>query len=205
MSSTAAVHGALEAVGRIGPNAVTRVAEALWALEGAQSVHRVFRAANLETYLGDSPADMIDEREVTRLHRALHGALGDTRARTIGWIAGQRTADYLLEKRIPRTVQRLLRAAPPRLASRMLTAAIARNAWTFAGTGEFSSRPGRPTLFAIEGCPICRDQRSTTPYCDFYAATFERLYGRLVHPQTRVVEIGCEAMGQAACTFAISW
>jgi divinyl protochlorophyllide a 8-vinyl-reductase len=205
MSSAAAIDGVLEPAGRIGPNAVTRVAEALRALEGEQAVDRVFRAANLENYLADSPAEMIDETEVTRLHRALHGALGHARARTIGWIAGQRTADYLLEKRIPLAAQLVLRAAPSRLASRMLTTAIARNAWTFAGTGKFSARPGRPTLLTIKGCPICRGQRSTTPYCDFYAGTFERLYARLVHPQTRVVEIDCEAMGQAACIFAISW
>ncbi len=202
---SAATGRSREHAGRIGPNAITRVAEALWAVEGAQSVNRVFRAAKLETYLSVSPTEMVDEREVTSLHLALISALGDKRARTVGWIAGQRTADYLLRHRIPKPAQLVLRAAPAPLASRMLAAAIAKNAWTFAGSGAFSARHGRPTTFAIKDCPICRGRKSATPACDFYAATFERLYSRLVHPRTRVVETGCEAMGAPACCFTISW
>ena len=157
------------------------------------------------TYLSVSPTEMVDEREVTSLHLALISALGDKRARTVGWIAGQRTADYLLRHRIPKPAQLVLRAAPAPLASRMLAAAIAKNAWTFAGSGAFSALHGRPTTFAIKDCPICRGRKSATPACDFYAATFERLYSRLVHPRTRVVETGCEAMGAPACCFTISW
>jgi bacteriochlorophyll 4-vinyl reductase len=72
--------------------------------------------------------------------------------------------------------QLALRCSPPRLASRMLAKAIAGNAWSFVGTGTFLARHGRPTPFTIQNCPICRGPRSTGPYCDFYAATFERLY-----------------------------
>ncbi len=43
-----------------------------------------------------------------------------------------------------------------------------------------------------------------TPACDFYAATFERLYARLVHAQTRVKETHGQAMGDPACVFSIS-
>jgi len=38
--------------------------------------------------------------------------------------------------------------------------------------------------------------------CDFYAATFERLFARLVQARARVVEISCHAMGGSDCTFA---
>ncbi|WP_423955376.1 bacteriochlorophyll 4-vinyl reductase [Bradyrhizobium sp.] len=203
MSSAPAIATRDERAGRIGPNAVTRVAEALWAVEGAHAVSRVFRAANLEPYLSDPPSQMIGEHEVASLHRALHVALGDDRARTVGWIAGQRTADYLLRHRIPFSAQIAMRSMPCGLAGRLLTAAIAGNAWTFVGTGAFSARHGRPMTFTIRNCLICRGQTSAAPCCDFYAATFERLFARLVHARTRVSVIACQATGEPACAFAI--
>lgn len=202
MSHAAAI---AEAFGRIGPNAITRVAEALSAMEGAGAVRRVFSRAGLQRYLLHVPTDMVDETHVTRLHRALVDDLGAPRAREIGRLAGQHTADYLLANRIPMLAQRVLHILPASIASRLLARAIARNAWTFAGTGTFSARHGRPTVFSIADCPICRGQTSAAPCCDFYAATFERLYIRLVHPQARVSETECQAMGAAACSFAITW
>jgi hypothetical protein len=56
--------------------------------------------------------------------------------------AGRRTADYLLAHRIPKPVQALLKALPARLAARVLLSAIARHAWTFAGSGVFSASTG---------------------------------------------------------------
>ena len=202
MSHTAAV---AEVFGRIGPNAITRVAEALSAMEGAGAARRVFSRAGLQRYLLHIPTEMVDETHVTRLHKALVDDLGAARAREIGRLAGQHTADYLLANRIPRLAQRVLRILPAPIASRLLAKAIARNAWTFAGTGTFSALHGRPTIFSIAGCPICRGQKSAAPCCDFYAGTFERLYIRLVHPQARVIETDCQAMGATACSFAISW
>jgi divinyl protochlorophyllide a 8-vinyl-reductase len=194
-----------DAFGRIGPNAITRVAEALSTIEGAGAVQRVFGHADLQRYLVEAPTDMVDETHVTRLHQALVDDLGAARARAVGWLAGQHTADYLLANRIPMLAQRVLRCLPAPLASRLLAKAIARNAWTFAGTGTFSTRHGRPTIFRIADCPICRGQKAAVPCCDFYTATFERLYIRLVHPDARVVEIDCQAMGATACSFAITW
>ncbi len=99
----------------------------------------------------------------------------------------------------------MLRCCPPALASRLLARAIAGNAWTFVGTGSFSARHGKPTLFRIGNCPICRDRRADAPSCDFYAGTFERLYRRLVRYSARVDELSCQATGADACTFAIEW
>ena len=83
--------------------------------------------------------------------------------------------------------------------------AMARHAWTFAGTGRFSVRPGRPVILSIAGCPICRGAVSDRPLCDFYAATFQRLFARLVQSRTRVTETGCQAMGESACVFCVDW
>jgi divinyl protochlorophyllide a 8-vinyl-reductase len=47
--------------------------------------------------------------------------------------------------------------------------------------------------------------QSDEPACAFYSATFERLFRILVHPQARVQEQSCEAMGAPACVFLITW
>jgi divinyl protochlorophyllide a 8-vinyl-reductase len=205
MPATAAISNADRHAGKIGPNAITRVIEALRTQEGPTAVDRIFRAGGLEAYLLQAPADMVDERDVARLHDALHDELGNARARIIGRIAGQLTADYLLGFRIPRPVQMLLRCCPAGVSSPLLAKAIAANSWTFAGTGAFSARHGRPTTFEIQDCPICRGRRRAEPCCDFYAATFERLYRRLVHKRARVIEVACQTKGAPACRFEITW
>ncbi|CCE00497.1 bacteriochlorophyll 4-vinyl reductase [Bradyrhizobium sp. STM 3809] len=191
--------------GRIGPNAIIQTAEALRLLAGEDAAHCVFAVAGLEAYLTSPPADMVDETEVIRLHRALRAVLDDDAARAVSVKAGQLTAAYLLAHRIPAAAQRLLRILPARLASHALSRAISAHAWTFAGTGIFTGRPGRPTTYEISHCPLCRGQGTDHPICDFYAATFETLFARLVHRSARAREISCEAMGASACRFVIDW
>lgn len=193
-------HGA-----RIGPNAIIRVAEALRAFEGQALSARVFRTAGLDHYLDAPPQQMVDECDVIALHRALVADVGQVRAASVSWIAGQRTADYLLENRIPIAAQRLMKALPAHAASIILLTAISRNAWTFSGSGHFTYRFGNPARVSIANCPVCRGAHAASPACTYFAATFERLYSVLVHPDTRVVERTCMALGAPACTFDISW
>jgi divinyl protochlorophyllide a 8-vinyl-reductase len=148
---------------------------------------------------------MVDEREVAALHRALREAFDTEHARRLSRSAGERTGAYLLAHRIPRPVQVLLRRLPAALAARVLLSAIRRHAWTFAGSGRFSARSGRPLRLAIAGNPMCRGVLSAAPACEYYAATFERLFRELVHPRARVVEAACEAMGAPACRFEVRW
>lgn len=191
--------------GVIGPNAVIRVAEALQTIEGGGTIERLFRLAGIDRYVTARPADMIDEREVTRLHATLHASLGDARARTVGWLAGRYTANYLLHHRIPRLAQIAMRCMPHPLAARMLSAAIMRNAWTFAGSGTFAVRQQRgATVLSIRNCPLCRGALTTTPYCDFYAGTFEGLFRALVSPDARATETDCAAQGGPACVFVVT-
>jgi len=191
--------------GRIGPNGITRLAEALRAVEGENMVRRIFTGVGLAAHLDTPPDTMVDERDAERLHAAVRSTLGETRARTIGWIAGQRTADYLIRARIPGPVQGLMKATPARLASRLLTRAMDSHAWTFAGSGRFHAAHGRATVLSIENCPMCRGHRAAEPLCDFYAGAFERLYARLVHPAARVKETECQARGDPACRFTVDW
>ena len=66
----------MNAAARIGPNAITRVAEALIVGGGPDLAQRVFERAGLTAYLREPPGQMVDESEVTRLHRELRGLLG---------------------------------------------------------------------------------------------------------------------------------
>lgn len=216
---------------RIGPNAITRMAEALRETGPEERVERLFALAGLAHYLAQPPEKMVDEREVTRLHQVLRDELGIPVALQIARSAGVRTGDYLLAHRIPRGVQVLLKGLPARLASQILLNAIQRHAWTFAGSGELRVRKTYPPHLAIAGCCICQgalaqaqtpaqalgqaqaqaqvqalgQAQPQSPLCDFYAAAIERLFQQLVHPRSRVTETQCQALGAEACTFEILW
>lgn len=193
------------AAGRIGPNAITRMAEALTAAFGPGRTEDLFRSAGLAAHLEAPPQHMVDEDEVTRLHAAVRASLASPDRRRVAIDAGRRTGDYLLANRIPRLVQHLLRPMPAPLAAKVLLGAIGRHAWTFAGSGTFTVEPGRPLVLAIRHCPLCRGAEAAEPLCDYYAATFERLFAELVSRRTRVEEIACEAQGAPACRFRLTW
>jgi len=196
---------AAASAGRIGPNAITRVAEVLPALLGEAGTRALFEAAGLGGYLSQPPEGMVDETEVARLHRVLRQQLGPAVAGQVARSAGMRTADYLLARRIPKPVQWLLKRLPPVLAARVLLQAIGRHAWTFAGSGQFQAVAGRPCVLTIRDNPLCRGVASAQPACDFYSATFERLFQVLVHPAMQVVETQCEARGDPVCRFELRW
>lgn len=197
--------------GLIGPNAVTRLAEALDAMVGSEHTASIFGEAGQSYFLARPPTEMVDERAVTALHVAMRHQLDPARATAACRRAGELTADYLLANRIPRPVQGLLKLLPATLAARVLVAAIGRHAWTFAGSGAFSARfqpraAGRARLrFRIEGCLVCRRVSAKEPACEYYAATFERLFRTLVHRDAAVRETRCEACGDPACEFDIRW
>jgi divinyl protochlorophyllide a 8-vinyl-reductase len=191
------------AVARIGPNAVTRVAEALTERLGPVACRCVFAAAGLTRHLERPPVAMVPDEDVARLHAALASELGSAEAHAVGAEAGRLTARYLLANRIPRPAQVALGLLPARLALRLLMKAIGRHAWTFAGAGRFSWRLGRHLVLAIEGGPVSRHLRSGAPVCGYYAATFETLFQAIVSPRARVVETACEAQGAKACVFTV--
>ena len=95
---------------RIGPNAITRVAEVLVERFGAPRMAAIFGRAGLAQYLDALPTQMVDEAEVIRLHAELRATLDAAAARDVAREAGRRTGDYLLAHRIPRPVQWLLDA-----------------------------------------------------------------------------------------------
>lgn len=195
----------VDAAGRIGPNAIIRVGEVVQRRLGAATAARLYAAAGLAGYFAQPPSAMVDEAEARRLHAQLRSALGDRLAAELAREAGMATAEYLLAHRIPKPVQAVLKVLPASLASRVLLAAISRHAWTFAGSGRFEARPGRPCVLTIRDNPLCRGQASEQPVCDYYAATFEHLFRVLVHRDARVTETHCEARGDDACRFELRW
>lgn len=189
----------------IGPNAVTRMAQALSDRLGEGPCEQIFSSAGLAHYLRDPPTHMIPAEDVTRLHRETVARLGEEGAAAIGRDAGRRTGDYLLANRIPIMAQRALRLLPRKFAARILTSAIARHAWTFAGGGAFSYAFVPHLQLRIVGSPISRGLRTEAPACAYYVATFERVFREMLGPSVRVTEVECEATGAPACVFDVRW
>ena len=158
----------------VGPNAVTRLAEALSALHDDEVAEAVFARAGVVALLRDPPAAMVDEVLVAALYDALFALLPIAHATAVATDAGARTASYLLVTRIPAPARALLRALPAPLAARGLLAAVARNAWTFAGSGCCRVRAGQPLAIIVEANPIAM------PGCPWHAAVFGGLFQALV-------------------------
>jgi divinyl protochlorophyllide a 8-vinyl-reductase len=189
----------------IGPNAITRMAEALGTLTGDAHRRDIFASADLTFYLSSPPTRMIPEADVARLHRAVIEAMGEAEAAIVSREAGRLTGDYLLANRIPVMAQRVLKRLPRALAARILVAAIARHAWTFAGAGEFTYDFSPRFSLRLKGSPICRELRTQEPACAYFAATFERVFGAMLGPSLHVTETECEAAGASACVFDVRW
>ncbi len=189
--------------GRIGPNAITQVAAALDGRIGPARARALFEAAGLDAEWRAPPCSLVDEARVVALHRTLWQQLQPAEFRVVMREAGRTTGEYLLANRIPAPAQRLLRALPAMLSGLLLAAAIRRHAWTFAGSGRLHVRGIRQQTFLLEDGPLCRGLEATRPQCDYFAATFERLYRRLVSPALEVIETECAAMGAGACRFEI--
>lgn len=191
--------------GVVGPNAITRMAEALEAIEGPERCRAVFLRAGLAQALRTPPTDMVDEEDVAALQAATFAVLGPGRARIVGLEAGRLTGDYLLANRIPHAAQRLLRLLPKSLAARLLVRAIARHAWTFAGTGRFSYRFAGGLSLRLEHSPLCRRIRCDQHACHYFAGTFARVFEGVLGQGVQVCETACEAVGDPACVFHVSW
>ncbi len=190
--------------GVIGPNSIIQLVAVLRERLGDEAAEMILARATGRT-LDHLPHAMVDEREPNRLVRELVGSVGMDEARGYLRDAGRRTADYLLANRIPPPAQWVMRLLPRRHGRRLLIAAMARHAWTFAGSGRFTVHAGEPPMLEITGCPMCRGfHHAPAPMCDYYAATFERLLQVIVDPATRVIEVACEAAGGDACRFTVS-
>lgn len=187
------------AAGKVGPNAIIQLADVLADRIGLEERAAALRAAGLAHYLARDPERMTDEREAAALHLVVQARrAGDWDE--LSWEAGERTAEYLLDNRIPGGAQWVLRRLPAALSARMLLRAIRAHAWTFAGSGAFSARMERgAVVISIADNPIAM------PLCPWHRGVFTRLFRELVSPRVLVRHDHCCAQGAPACTFVIGW
>ena len=188
----------MPAEARIGPNAILQL---LAVLEG-QGLRPLADEVLARAAVARPPPDagMLPEGECAAVHPALR-ALRPEAAGGLLRAAGLATGDYILAHRIPRAAQIVLRVLPGRVAAPLLAGAIARHAWTFAGSGRFEIVCRRPLTFAIHANPLAPEGPAEAPQCGWHAAVFERLFGALVDPGARFRETACVACGDPACVF----
>lgn len=187
----------------IGPNAIIQMAEALCSFMGRTNTRTLMDAVQLGAYLDRPPKNMVPQAEVAALHTQVWRQLDLAAFKRVSADAGRRTGDYLLAHRIPRAAQWVLKRLPDNLAARILSQAIAKHAWTFAGSGSFGFGWQPRLVYSIKGNPITAGLHTKVPVCDYYAATFERIFRVLVNDDWRAVEFDCEASGADACRFEI--
>ena len=190
-----------EQAARIGPNAVLQLVPIIDAQLGLAQ-RRVLMADAGFAALPDG-SGMIDERPVARLHQALRARHPETAA-TLARCAGTATGGYILARRIPGLAQRLLRALPPTLSARLLAKAIAKHAWTFAGSGHFRIASFDPLAFEISDNPVVRGEQAQAPVCHWHAAVFQHLFRELVAPDYVATETACAATGAEICRFELT-
>lgn len=182
---------------RIGPNAVIQTGQALSALYGVGAARLIFESAGLRRHLEAPPTAMVDEREPVALFAAIRAMLPPAEANRVLAEAGFRTAHYILDHRIPPLARKTLPKLHPALASRLLVSAIARHAWTFAGSGVFRGRVmdlTKPRVrLEIVGNPLA------TPGCPWHGAAFQRLFGTLCGCTATVRHLECCASGGNRC------
>ncbi|WP_291297246.1 bacteriochlorophyll 4-vinyl reductase [Elioraea sp.] len=190
---------------RVGPNAITRIAEALRSEHDERVARAVFAAAGISGWLDTPPGAMVPECDVAALHRALVAALGERDARAVAASAGRRTAAFLLAHRIPGPVRLVLRLLPAAPSARLLMRVIGRHAWTFVGSGKFEASDGPPVIVTITGGPLRAAGAAAAGVAAYYAATFEALFRALVHPRTTVTARRRATEATASCVFALNW
>lgn len=191
--------GFLQVPARIGPNAILQLVPVLDRAVGVRARKGLFAEAGVA--LPPPDAGMLPETEVIRLHRALCFWLPSI-APDLLRQAGLATGDYILANRIPRLAQGVIRLMPAALAARVLVKAIAKHAWTFAGSGAFRIEGYRPLTVSIAHNPLATGAQDH-PSCHWHAAVFERLFETLVWRRVIVTETECCATGDLACRFEI--
>lgn len=193
-------HGAPGDGARIGPNAILQTAAVLDRLYGRAERSRILMLAGVALPPPDS--GMVPEADCRAVHHAVRQHLGAEAARVLR-LSGLATADYILANRIPAVARATIRALPAALGSRLLAKAIARHAWTFAGSGQFRIVSFAPLTFEILDNPL-RARLAAQPECHWHAAVFERLFTRLVWPCVGVTEISCGSVNGGPCRFVLS-
>ena len=198
MHNAAAIHHAGTTEARIGPNALIQSVNALREQYNEARIRTILCQCGQEDLLVTSPTTMVAEQAFADLVVALADQLGIEPAQQILWRAGQLTAGYLLQHRIPRPFQWLLRPLPHRLALQLLLLAVGKHAWTFVGSGQFSYIVGKTPELTVLTCLYPGEA-----VCGFYGGTFDHLIHMLIAAQAQTRVTTSLATGQTKCVYAI--
>lgn len=184
---------------RIGPNSVLQLEQALIETGGRALASRIFAEAGFIHLLKDRPNGMIDETIPALLFKTLFSAMRNDSARRIAARAGDLTGEYILKHRIPGPARILLKTLPPEWAAPILLKAIARHAWTFAGSGRCTVETGKPAVITIYSNPLAM------PGCVWHRGVFETLFRSLISRQAQVHHMTCCNDRSPDCKFTIDF
>lgn len=188
------------ASGRIGPNAILRLIEAVEAQEGAAAAAELLNQAGLSYHRNQLPQDMVDEKEVASLHTALSVRFPRPHAIMLAHRAGVATAEYLLANRIPRMAQPIIKLLPTSLGLKTLVKSMAGHAWTFAGSAEFAHDAKLPGRLSLSGGLYETSPTTAETMTTFYTATFQTLFDALMRSSIRVTP----KIDGTTCIFALN-
>ena len=166
---------------RIGPNSIIQTVAALETTYGKAKSENMLRKIGQGYLVGNLPKEMVEEAKFHTLVGALQKEIGETATASILKDSGERTARYLLRVRIPGIFQKIVKLLPARPAFKLLFFAISKNAWTFAGSGEFSYTMNRPPEITVK---VTFPTQPVTG--NFYLGTFTALLQELVNPKALV-------------------
>lgn len=186
---------------RIGPNSLIQTAAALSDRVGHDVARSIFESLGLGLDFGRTEPGMVPEEKPQRLFRCVCDTCGPVLGHQVLADAGDRTALYLLQHRIPPLAQALLGLLPATLSARLLVRAIARHAWTFAGSGIFSAH--------VDGWinPVIRLEIRSNPLatdgCPWHQAVFARLFATILRHAMEITHERCCARGHPCCRWTI--
>ncbi|MFK8041997.1 bacteriochlorophyll 4-vinyl reductase [Congregibacter sp.] len=200
MNAPVAIPPPNDGLARIGANSVLKLVPLLDDVLGETERNRLV----LSTGLSELPKHegMMAETPAAALHQAIR-ASHPTLAPALTKRAGERTAEYIMEQRIPAAALQVMLNLPPWLSAPLLASVIKKHAWTFAGSGTFSVRSKDPLVFALKDNPVVRGEHSTVPLCHWHSAVFQRLFSTIVDSNLRCIETQCCATGADSCIFEI--
>jgi divinyl protochlorophyllide a 8-vinyl-reductase len=181
---------------KIGPNSIIQTVAALEERFGKTEAEAMLTRIGQGHWIGNLPTEMTDESKFHSLVCALEKEIGENRTSGILEESGRRTAAYLLRVRIPGVFQKILKLLPPGPAFSLFLFAISKNAWTFAGSGEFSYSTGKnPEIVVRVTAP------SNPVVGNFYLGTFEALLEELVNTRTKITATIRQQENSILCTY----
>jgi len=159
--------------GEIGPNAIIQTLAVLKDRHGAETARACATAAGIADWVDAPPSGMVPETPVAQLFQSIRDRFPTAETHAGALESGRRTSDYIYTHRIPGFAKTILRLLPSALGIRLLSMAIAKHAWTFAGSARFDILAGTPRIISLA------ESRLPPPADLWYAAVFETLYRRI--------------------------